>query len=126
VSKTLNRGKMVFFTSMGREHKVMQLRMPLYELRQAPWTSNSSSMPLWSPSASQTISSSMIYTRRLEKEDLVVGVYVLRRCLFITESRPSDIDNFKCKVAVLLHERSRLAHVLLPHRGEAGEEFNKS
>jgi hypothetical protein len=25
---------------------------------------------------------------------------------------------------VLLHERSRLAHLLLPHRGEVGEEFH--
>jgi hypothetical protein len=111
---------------MGREHKVMQLCMPLFELRQALWTSSIKLDATVVSLGFTNCFTSMIYTRRLEKEDLVVGVYVLRRCLFNTESRPSDIDNFKCKVAVLLHERSRLAHVLLPHRGEAGEEFNRS
>jgi hypothetical protein len=43
--------------------------------------------------------------------------------LLITGYGTSDIGNLKHEMMVLLHERSRLAHLLLPHRGEVGEEF---
>jgi hypothetical protein len=44
--------------------------------------------------------------------------------LLITGSRLSDIGNFKHEMMVLLHERSCLVYLLLPHRGEVGEEFH--
>jgi hypothetical protein len=64
----------------------------------------------------------MICTHSDQREDLVFSVYV--DDLLITGSRLSDIGNFKHEMMVLLRERSRLAYLLLLHRGEVGEEFH--
>ena len=82
------------FAVKGEEHRVLRLRKALYGLRQAPqaWNAKLDAM-LDELGFQRCATEHTLYTRRWEKEELIVGVYL--DDLIITDARAEDIDSFK-------------------------------
>ena len=77
---------------------MLQLRKELYGLRQAPRTWNAKLDAMLGELGFQRCATEhALYTRRREKEELVVGVYV--DDLIVTDARTENINGFKREMA---------------------------
>jgi hypothetical protein len=114
------------FAVKGAEHKVLQLRKALYGLQQAPRAWNAKlDATLHALGFARCATEHVLYMRRQEKEELVIGVYV--DDLIVTGAHTEDIDGFKPEMATRfrMSDLDQLSYYLgieVKHRGEGGRD----